>query len=63
MPFNICPDCPENDTMIYVPSMFFYPDLILILSRFKKKPIYPDFIEIFVWFMSFGQSVECQNWC
>ena len=23
MPFNICPDCPENDTMIEVPSMFF----------------------------------------
>ena len=41
MPFNICPDCPENDTMIKVPSMFFYPDLILIISRF-----YRNFIEI-----------------
>ena len=46
MPFNICPDCPENDTMIEVPSMSFYPDLTLILSRFLKNLIYPDFIEI-----------------
>ena len=43
-----------------VPSIFFYPDFIQILSRFYQKSLYPNFDQIFLklaWYRSYPDFI------